>query len=312
MNKKDLVNLLENFLETLLSEKGLSVNTIVSYKRDILDFIEYFFTKFSQEESMQKFHIEKFLCDIQVSRSISKRSVARKISALKGFFVFLVEVGFMGESPMINTKTIKFFSPIPKILSIDEIKKLLEYGNKDMRPSVKRIFTIVSLLYCTGLRVSEVIKITLKDVCFGQDEIKEHFYIIGKGKKERIVLINKNTAKILKQYLCIRGKFLGKSSKNIYLFPRANTDTYITRQMVCVGIKNLARLAGLNRLDVSPHILRHSFASHLLNKGANLRSLQVLLGHSDINTTQVYTHLNKDDLSDVVKRNHPLSLVDEK
>lgn len=205
----------------------------------------------------------------------------------------------------------KYQNKLPEILSIDQIKSLLEHCSQDNSPEGIRLNAMIHLLYASGLRVSELVSLKLADILTNKTskgEVRKIFSVLGKGNKERVIVINEQAVISIAKYLAIRDVFVNKAKPRnlIYLFPSSALAGYMTRQNFAILLKSAALYAGLNPEHISPHILRHSFASHLLEGGADLRVIQELLGHADISTTQIYTHLQTNHLKKALLY-HPLN-----
>lgn len=293
---------LQRFLENCLAEKGCSINSILAYKNDLQTFNTYLVTYGYQEDLISSEEIEYFIVKLK-EQGLSPRSIARKISALKSYYQFLMSEELISKNPILMVESPKYRSKLPNILSIDEIKALVEFCAQDSSPEGIRLTAMICLIYCSGLRVSELVSLKLTDVILKGRKIRDMFIIKGKGSKERAIITNNLALEKLSQYIgCI--DHFAKSS--IYLFPSSSKQGYMTRQNFAVSLKKAAHGAGLNGSRISPHVLRHSFATHLLSNGADLRSIQTLLGHSDISTTQIYTQVSTSKLEQVMQK-HPLA-----
>lgn len=284
------------FLEYLKVEKGLSTNTILSYTQDLKKFFLFCRQEKISMGALQEEHLVKFIHN-QSRAGLSPRSLARMISTLKAFFRFLVLDQALKKDPAANLSTPKVWFNLPKFLSLDEVELLLDQPD-EIKSAGVRDRAMLELLYATGLRVSELINLRLKDL-----NLNEGFLICrGKGSKERIVPLGKSSAGKISQYLDgARLKFIKQDSEYIFLTIRG---TPFTRQGFWKLLKKYGQQAGLDQ-KISPHILRHSFATHLLERGADLRSVQLMLGHSQITTTQIYTHVSRARLRKVYDKYHP-------
>ena len=284
---------ISQFLSYLLFEKKYSENTIKAYERDLMRFCDFFHN--SSILSIDKNSMRKYIN--KVGEEIDPRSLSRNISSLKSFFKFLVLSKVISVNPMETINNPKIRKALPKVLSEEEINLLLDiklknhfdYRNKAM----------IELMYSSGLRVSELVNLNVNDVDLDNDLIR----IFGKGSKERIIPINDYAASSLNEYLLNHRKELFKHGENNYLFLN-NHGNKMTRQGFFKILKKIAVEKGINT-DFSPHTLRHSFASHLLKYGADLRSIQELLGHSDISSTQIYTHISNEKLRNNYEEFHP-------
>jgi len=292
MNK--LSELIQEFLRYLLIDKGYSYNTIESYKRDLEKFLEY-----NKDKNINKITSEDLKTYVKYLKeeNLNEKSIARSISSLKSFYKFLSIEKYINNNPSEALFLPKVKKSLPNILTEDEVLKLLDiqltdsfsYRNKAM----------LELLYATGLRVSELINLKLQDIDLSQDIIRT----FGKGSKERVIPIGDFAKEYLEKYIYeYRGSMLKRESSE-YLFLN-NHGIKMTRQGFFKIIKKIAKEKGINK-ELSPHTLRHSFASHLLKYGADLRTIQELLGHSDISTTQIYTHITNEELKENYNNFHP-------
>ena len=287
---------LKIFLDYLSVEKGLSQNTVHAYAQDLKKYFLFFKKEKILWGKAKEEDIVKFIH--QQSRSgLSARSLARLISSLKAFYRFLVLDGSLKKDPTVNLSSPKFWFSLPKFLGIDEVETLLNQPETRNRYGI-RDKAMLELMYATGLRVSELITLKLVNLNLG-----DGFLLCrGKGGKERIVPLGKSAAAAVHRYL-ERGriKFLKKENEYLFLTTRGKP---FTRQGFWKLLKGYGMKAGLD-LKISPHILRHSFATHLLERGADLRSVQLMLGHSQITTTQIYTHVSRSRLRKVYDKFHP-------
>ncbi|HJD56321.1 MAG TPA: site-specific tyrosine recombinase XerD [Rickettsia endosymbiont of Pyrocoelia pectoralis] len=301
---------ISQFLEMMIAERALSKNSILSYKRDLFDFRHYLTKQKLSELNIIAEDIRNWI-EYLANNDLQARSINRKISTIKSYYEFLISENHTEFNPVLNVDLPKYQNKLPEILSIEEIKKLLEYCTCDNSPEGIRLNAMIHLLYASGLRVSELVSLKLADILTNKTskgEVKKIFTVLGKGSKERIIVINEQAINSIIRYLAIRDIFVNKlKPKNlIYLFPSSAEAGYMTRQNFAILLKDAALYAGLNPEHISPHVLRHSFASHLLEGGADLRVIQELLGHADISTTQIYTHLQTNHLKRALLH-HPLS-----
>ncbi len=294
------------FIEMLVAERGASENTVESYRRDLDDFTR--FIKKTPVEKISEKHIEDFLSDLK-KRAFAATSMARKLSTLRQFFKFLLAEEIITQNPTHIIDSPKQSKPLPKTLAVDDVLKLLNAIYNDQKtPEKLRLGALLELLYATGMRVSELVSLPLSTI-----NAKEFMVIRGKGDKERMVPLSTPAQKAVKQYLETRKFFLKKGQKESpYLFPSSSKQGYLTRQRFGQLLKELAVEAGLDSSKVSPHVIRHAFATHLLEYGADLRSVQQMLGHADISTTQIYTHVLESKLKDLVETHHPLATQNKK
>lgn len=301
---------IEQFLEMMIAERGISKNSLLSYKRDLLDFKNFLLQKKLSERQIFTENIQNFIMDL-ASNKLAARSINRKISTLKTYYEFLISEGYIDYNPALMIDLPKYQAKLPNCLNDQEIKTLMAYLENDKTPEGLRLKAMISLLYASGLRVSELVGIKYANILINQgaNEIKKVFNIIGKGNKERAIIINEQAVSAIADYLKIREIFISdKNSKSsLYLFPSHAGLGCITRQGFALLLKQAALNAGLDPSTISPHVLRHSFATHLLHGGASLRVIQELLGHADISTTQIYTHLQTEHLKNTLDNYHPLS-----
>ena len=298
--------LVENFLEVLASEKGLSKNTLYSYKIDLDQFISFIQKKSIKTREFKDKDIKEFISTFK-NKGYEKSTVSRKISSLTHFFNFLLDEKEIEINPLSNFEIPKQIKKLPIILSNKHIDKILEFTKQDQSALGIRLYTMIEILYATGIRISELVEMKLSSIY----EDKNFLLVSGKGNKERLVPISKNTRETLDKYLTIRDHFISYKKKSIWLFPSKQSSIgHITRQRFNQLLNEINLQADLGIKRISPHKLRHAFATHLLENGMDLRSLQQILGHSDISTTQIYTHVLKERLKEIIKDNHPLSKVD--
>ena len=300
---------IEQFIETIIAERGIAKNSVISYQKDLRDFYDFLLKTKLNEVSILPKNIEDYV-KVLASKNLSPRSISRKISTVKSYYNFMISEGYIEYNPALTIDLPKYSKSLPKFLSIDNIKELLRCCDRDNSPEAIRLNAMIHLMYASGLRVSELVSLKLTSISSGIDAltIRKTFIINGKGGKERLVVINDKAKYILEKYLRIRKHFVqGKLAKsNLYLFASTSKEGYMTRQNFAIQLKKIALIAGLDPSVISPHILRHSFASHLLQGGADLRVIQELLGHADISTTQIYTHIQTDHLKTTLSKFHPL------
>ena len=296
--------ILENFLEVLASEKGLAVNTSISYKNDNLQLLVFLEKKKINE--ITSIDIEKFTSKF-TTQGLEKSTISRKMSALSHFFIFLLEENIIKSNPIHELDLPKQIKKLPKILSVDQVEKLIKSSREDQSVNGIRLNTMIEILYATGIRISELVEMKLS-ATYAE---KNFLLVQGKGNKERLVPISENTEEKIKDYLKIRNEYINNDTESKWLFPsKQSSKGHITRQRFNQLLQTLCERVNLNNIRISPHKLRHAFATHLLANGVDLRSLQQMLGHADISTTQIYTHVLKDRLKKLVSDNHPLSKIE--
>ena len=288
--------LLDQFIYHLRVEKGLSHNTVEAYSHDLVRFLEFLGRKKISPLQVSRDHIVEYTRFLH--GTLSQRSITRSLSALRMFFRFLISEGEIQDSPARLLESMKLPRRLPEILTRDEVLSLLSQpnpasalGNRDQ--------AMLELLYATGLRVSELVKLHPVNIDFQAGFVRT----LGKGTKERMVPIGGKALEALRSYLSDARASLLKGKDSPYLFLNARGGP-ISRQGFWKILKKYGIMAGIHK-QITPHILRHSFASHLLEGGADLRSVQVMLGHSDISTTQIYTHVNRERLKQVHEKFHP-------
>ena len=299
----------EQFLEMMVAERGIAKNSLLSYKRDLSDF-DHFLIKYNiQELKVKDDDISKFIAEL-TNNNISPRSINRKISIVKTYFTFLISENYTDYNPALIVDLPKYRTKLPEFLSIEDIKQLLEYSQQDKNDDGIRVNAMIHLLYASGMRVSELVSLKLSDVVCGNkfSDIRTTFLIKGKGGKERVIVINDRAQQAMRKYLKIRDIFYDKKNLNAkkYFFATNSSQGHMSRQNFALLIKKTSLNCGLDPNHISPHTIRHSFATHLLEGGADLRVIQELLGHSDISTTQIYTHVQTFHLKKTLKDFHPL------
>lgn len=283
---------ISDFLSYLEVEANYSKNTINSYENDLNKFEEYYKSKDLLKITSKD--IEKY---IQTLSDLAPTTVSHNISSLKTFYSYFLKQGRISNNPTDGIKSPKLGIHLPTYLTIDEVNKLLDIEVTDAFSSRNK--AILELVYATGLRISEVISLEFKNIDYDECIIR----VMGKGSKERIVPVNDYAIKYLKEYIDNYRPELVKNEINNYIFLN-NHGRMLTRQGIFKMIKNYAALKNIKK-TIGPHTLRHTFATHLLENGADLRVIQELLGHSDISTTQIYTHLTKEALHNEYKKYFP-------
>ena len=293
--KKDL--LVDSFLSTLRLEKGLSENTIKAYSNDCRAFNKWLFlNKGYEPASATEGDIENYLKYFQ-SINLSNTTINRKLSSLKHFFNYLSKKKLLQSNPVINISGLKNHKSLPKSLSIIDVNCLINAPDCSNFIGL-RDRAMIELMYATGVRISELINLKYTNIDLNRSLIK----VMGKGGKERMIPFGDDALSWLIDYIEFRRKNnLSLNSRDFFISQQGKK---ITRQAFWHRIKAYLKITGLS-MDISPHTLRHAFATHLLNNGADLRSVQMLLGHSDLSTTQIYTHIAKQRLSEMVKQHHP-------
>ena len=292
----------EIFLEMMAAERGASGNTIEAYQRDLGEFNVFMMWRKRNIESADTKNIQDYFSQLKIKGRTSTTH-ARKLSVLKQFYQFLYAECLRDDDPSARLDGPKTGRALPKYLSENEMDKLLAATRLETGPSSVRMTALVELLYATGLRVSELVGLPLAAIARDAQVV----LVRGKGNKERIVPLSDPARGAVAAYLEFRPVFIKKGIVSKFLFPSKAKEGHLTRAGFGLLLKNLAVVAGIEPKRVSPHVLRHSFASHMLAHGADLRTLQQLLGHEDISTTQIYTHVLEEHLKNLVVRSHPLA-----
>lgn len=294
----ELQRILDDYLHYLKAERGLSDNTVSSYGMDLQQFIGYLKEQeIDNLNDVDKQVIIDYL-DYLMKKGKANSSIVRCVTSLRKFFQTMKQDGIIDENPMLTIETPKSEKHLPEVLSTEEVEMLLNAPDVTQTLGLRNR-AIIELMYATGLRVSEVVNLRLEDLHLDVGIIQT----IGKGRKERIVPIGDEAITWINNYLRDARPELCKTRRSPFLFVNFH-GVRLTRQGVWKNLKNEVRKAGITK-NVTPHTLRHSFATHILENGADLRIVQELLGHSDISTTQIYTHISKKRLSEIYDTTHP-------
>ena len=290
--------LLDQFLHYLTVEKGLAKKTLEAYSHDLNRFLDYLQEKRIEDVlGATKLDVRAFLLTLRVKK-LSNKTIVRNLVAIRTFFRFLTQEGKLESNPVEDLESPQLAKTLPEILSLREVEELLE-APKPQTPLGIRDQSMLEMLYATGMRVSELVSLQMNQLNL------EGGYVLlfGKGSKERAVPLGGEAIKRVSDYLKGARQVLLKGKESPFLFLN-RSGRKMSRQVFWKNIKTYGRRAGI-RKKITPHLLRHSFASHLLARGADLRSVQMLLGHADISTTQIYTHVTGERLKQVHKRHHP-------
>ena len=290
-------NLIEKYLENILTKKNLSKNTFMSYKNDLIQFQK--FLNLNELENIDEYKIKNYVDFLAQNYSIT--SHCRKLSSLKNFFSFLDEKNLIKQNFFDSTEFPRFKRKIPKILSEAQIKKIINLSYKDPSEKGLRLSLMLEILYATGIRISELVSLKIGNI----SDDYSFIIILNKGKKERVVPLISRVQSILKKYLKILQKCKTKSSEN-YLFRSNSKSGHLTRIRFFQILREIGTKALIHKELLSPHKVRHSFATHLLNRGVDLRLIQESLGHKDISTTQIYTHIQTKKLRKILTEKHSL------
>ncbi len=292
----------EAFLEMLSAERGAARNTLEAYARDLVDFATFITRQGQEIVSARAEDLRAYLRSLEQA-GMAASTAARRLSSLRQFHKFLYAEGIRSDDPSAGLDGPKPARNLPRTLSEDDVSRLLEKAREDDTPEGLRLRCLIEVLYATGARVSELVALP-----FAAAAPDPRFLMItGKGGRERLVPLNEAATEALADYKDVRARFLPRAvDHSTYLFPSRARTGHLTRHRFAQMLKALAESAGLAPDTLSPHTLRHAFASHLLANGADLRAVQLMLGHADISTTQVYTHVLEERLKSIVQQHHPL------
>ena len=302
---------IEGFLEMMAAERGAARNTLAAYGRDLRAFADFLATRGQDVVNADREAVRAYL-DHLMRRARAPTTAARALSALRQFFRYLHAEGYRPDDPCLHIDAPRLGRPLPKVLSEDEVERLLASAQARVDAarspraiaSARRLVALLEVLYATGLRVSELVSLPLAAV---RPDVPM-LVIRGKGGRERMVPLSPPAIAAIGAYREVREEFTrGVPNAGAWLFPSRSKDGHLTRHRFAQLLKDLAIEAGLAPSSVSPHVLRHAFASHLLHHGADLRAVQQMLGHADISTTQIYTHVLEARLQALVRERHPLS-----
>jgi integrase/recombinase XerD len=307
--------LIDLFLDMLAAEQGAGDNTLDAYRRDLTDLSAFLASLGQSLAGAETQSLREYLADLD-GRGFKSSSVARRLSAMRHLFRFLLNERIRSDDPAAILSGPKRGRGLPKVLSISDVDRLLvrakalaeeAEASPQERLRAMRLYCLLEVLYATGLRVSELVALPLS-----ASRIDARMIVVrGKGNKERLVPLNEASRRAMADYLATMETLKVSKKKNApnskWLFPSFGESGHLTRQHFARDLKELAASAGLSPRLVSPHVLRHAFASHLLHNGADLRIVQTLLGHTDISTTQIYTHVVEERLKSLVRDLHPLA-----
>jgi len=294
--------LIEAFLEMLSAERGAAANTLAAYGRDLTGFREFLARRKLGLKEADAETIRRYLEGL-ASAGLSAATAARHLSAIRQFYRFLLSDGLRQEDPSNTIEGPRRRRPLPKLLSEDEVDRLLAcaQARKDT-PQAIRLGCLMEMIYATGLRVSELTGLPLSAV----RNDRQLILVRGKGGRERLVPLGGPARAAIEKYLGVRAHFLGEGQQSKFLFPSRGGSGHLTRHRFAQLLGELAAEAGLTARSISPHTLRHAFATHLLSHGADLRAVQQMLGHADISTTEIYTHVLTARMQALVNQHHPL------
>lgn len=294
---------IDSFLEMLTAERGASKNTINSYRTDLIDVLNFFNTKGIDIKKAKHTDLKSYISLIE-QNALSSKTQNRRLCAIREFYRFLYSEDLIKKNPADYLQSPKTKKSLPKYLTEQEILALINCASKKNL----RIHLLLEMLYASGMRVSELVSLPLNAVIRDDKTV----CILGKGNKERLVPLNTQTINILNKWLLKREFSLKKGRQSKWLFPSESKSGHLTRDGFFKALKTIALEAGIPPECVSPHVFRHSFASHLIAHDADLRSVQKMLGHADISTTEIYTHILQDRLKKTVEKSHPLAYSTQK
>lgn len=292
------LKLVDSFLEMILAERGASLNTVNAYRRDLKELYNFLHSKNIRLQKAKKENLQGYI-EFLLHTRYSAKTQARRLCAVREFYRFLYSEGIIQKNPSDYIQSPKIQKSLPKYLTENEIDLLIEKAKEKNT----RIHLLLEMLYASGMRVSELVCLPLTVITHDLSTLS----IVGKGNKERIVPLNEETIAVLKKWLNEREETLPNGRQSKWLFPSTSKTGHLTRDGFFKSIKKIAIECGLSPNRVSPHVFRHSFASHLIHYGADLRSVQKMLGHADITTTEIYTHILQDRLKKTVENSHPLA-----
>jgi len=296
-------HLIGSFLEMMSAERGAAANTIEAYRRDLTHYAAFVSAQHQTLLNATRDTVTAWLDDLK-TEGLSASSSARRLSAIRQFHKFLCADGIRSDDPTRIVASPKSRRALPKVLSLAEVDRLLTLAETEANTpaspqkqvAAQRLYVLLEMLYATGLRVSELVSLkraaVMRDAAF--------ITVTGKGNKDRVVPMNDRARDAVRFWI-------GTLEPGLFLFPAKGEDGHLTRQVFARDLKALAARAGISTARVAPHVLRHAFASHLLAGGADLRVVQMLLGHADISTTQIYTHVLDEKLRKLVESHHPLA-----
>jgi integrase/recombinase XerD len=291
----------ESFIEMLKAERGASNNTEAAYRGDLKDLLAFLVRRKQGPTTARADALRAYLKSLDYL-GMTPRTVARRLSVIRQFFRFLLAERLREDDPASTLDSPRLGQPLPKVLSREEVDRLIE-ATRDKEDDGGRMATLLEILYATGLRVSELVTLPLSAV----ERDPAALVVRGKGGKERLVPLSDPARLAIASWLHVRAGSLADDETSRFLFPSRGRTGHLTRQRFAQLLKEAALAAGLDPARVSPHVLRHAFASHLLAGGADLRSVQMMLGHADIATTQIYTHVLDEKLRALVQDKHPLA-----
>lgn len=309
-SRRDMLQI-ESFIEMMSAERGAALNTLASYEHDLIDLSGFLAGRKTTLIDANTSDLGSYLSQMAAD-GYASTSQARRLSTIRQIYQFLFTEGLRSDNPTGTLDSPKKALSLPKIMSVAQVTKLLDLSQaaaKQLGPqqfSAIRMHLLIELLYATGMRVSELVSLPSKTM------VQEGRFLLirGKGNKDRMVLLSRSAIEALSNYRSARTQYYRDKEQeddSPWLFPSNGKEGHLSRQVFARDLKDLAVQAGILSDSISPHVLRHAFASHLLQNGADLRAVQELLGHSDISTTQIYTHVLEERLQELVQTHHPLA-----
>lgn len=294
-------NWIERFLDAIAADQSASKNTQIAYETDLREYRRFLEKDGLGFATVQRAEIEAYVAWMR-EQNLEASTRARRLSAVRGLHKFAFEEGLRSNDPASNLRSRRLPRRLPSILSVDEVTHLLDTARALTKPRDARLYCLLEVAYATGMRATELVSLPLAAVA-GDPRV---LLVRGKGNRERLVPMSEPARDALREWLSVREQMLGDETSP-WLFPSYGKEGFFTRVALHTALKRLARTAGINPDRVHPHALRHAFATHLLANGADLRSIQEMLGHSDIATTEVYTHVLEERLRGLVLERHPLA-----
>lgn len=299
---------LDSFLEMMAAERSVAKNTLRSYALDLNDYFQFLDQK--SPLLALRADVEGYLQGL-AKRAMAATTQARRLSSLRQYYQFLISEQLIAEDPTTCVEGPRLSRSLPKVLEVDEVEALLKVAQTDDSPQGLRFYALMEILYASGLRVTELVALPMALIPQNFDLLKRHQVLIvkSKGGRERLVPLGEMAITALERYLTVWPQFLANAGPqgHKWLFPSRGKLGHLTRHRFFQLIKEAALQSGLNPERVSPHVIRHAFATHLLQRGADLLTIQKLLGHADIATTQIYTHIAPEHVIRLVKEYHPLA-----
>lgn len=294
---------LETFLEMMLAERGISLNTVDAYRRDVRQYLVFLARSGADEKNVGAQDVRRYLQELAES-GLAARTQARKLSVVRQYQRFQVLQGLRDDNPTSTIDMPRLGRVLPKVLDFAEVDALLAAAREKRGWRGARLVALLETLYATGLRVSELVSLELSSISRDGRIVA----VCGKGGKERLVPLGEEAQAAIQAWLPFRENLVGVNFKNVpWLFPSRAAAGHLTRDAFAKQLQGLANITGIQHRCITPHILRHAFATHLLANGADLRSVQKMLGHADLSTTQIYTHVLAERLKSLVQDVHPLA-----